>query len=191
MGENDIKINDRINYIDFLRAYGILVMIMGHVGFGGIFDKWIHTFHMPMFFIISGYFYKDKPLSILVVRRLKTVLLPYVFFGLIACLLYFAEIRQIDFAVFKILLWENTALNGVPLAGAIWFLAAMFLADVFFCLINKISTNINVITTVVVLVTIAGMVFATYLPFRLPFAADVAMVGVGLFHTGWLLTDIG
>ena len=35
------------------------------------------------------------------------------------------------------------------------------------------------------------MVFATYLPFRLPFATDVGMVGVGFIHTGRLLKEKG
>mgnify|MGYP007030225338 CR=1 FL=1 len=34
-------------------------MIMGHVGFGGHFDKWIHAFHMPMFFFVSGMFFRS------------------------------------------------------------------------------------------------------------------------------------
>lgn len=33
------------------------MMVMGHVGFGNKFDLWIHAFHMPMWFIISGYFF--------------------------------------------------------------------------------------------------------------------------------------
>lgn len=48
------NLTDRLNYIDCFRAIGICLMIMGHVGFGGHFDKWIHAFHMPMFFFVSG-----------------------------------------------------------------------------------------------------------------------------------------
>ena len=44
----------RIDYIDLFRAFGIILMIMGHIKFGGNFDKWIHAFHMPTFFFVSG-----------------------------------------------------------------------------------------------------------------------------------------
>ena len=47
----------RLNDVDLFRAVGIVLMIMGHVGFGNMFSKWIHIFHMPMFFVISGYFF--------------------------------------------------------------------------------------------------------------------------------------
>ena len=50
----------RVEYIDIFRAIGIILMIMGHVGFGDRFDYFIHAFHMPMFFIISGLFYKNN-----------------------------------------------------------------------------------------------------------------------------------
>ena len=54
----------RITFIDVFRGLGILLMVMGHIGFGGIFDKFIHAFHMPMFFFVSGYFYHRKVTSL-------------------------------------------------------------------------------------------------------------------------------
>lgn len=54
----------RVKYVDLVRTLGIILMIMGHVGFGKTFDYWIHAFHMPIFFIISGYFFMFKNLKI-------------------------------------------------------------------------------------------------------------------------------
>lgn len=50
----------RLDYIDVFRSLGILAMIMGHIGFGGRFDYFIHAFHIPMFFFISGFFIEKK-----------------------------------------------------------------------------------------------------------------------------------
>lgn len=50
--------------MDVFRGLGILLMVMGHIGFGGAFDKFIHAFHMPMFFFVSGYFYRKKDLAV-------------------------------------------------------------------------------------------------------------------------------
>lgn len=38
-------------------AVGIVLMVMGHIGFGKVFDILIHAFHMPMFFFVSGFLY--------------------------------------------------------------------------------------------------------------------------------------
>ena len=45
----------RLDYIDVFRSLGIIAMVMGHVGFGGKFDHFIHAFHMPMFFFIANF----------------------------------------------------------------------------------------------------------------------------------------
>ena len=50
---NDNNINsqtERIDYLDIARCIGIILMIMGHVGFSKRFDHFIHAFNMPMFF---------------------------------------------------------------------------------------------------------------------------------------------
>lgn len=74
----------RIEYIDVFRAFGIILMIMGHIWFGVWFDKFIHAFHMPMFFIISGYFCKCDEVEEkfkfwlkYVIKEAKALLVPY------------------------------------------------------------------------------------------------------------------
>lgn len=52
--------NGRIDSIDIFRGIGIIIMVMGHIGFGSIFDHLIHAFHMPMFYFISGMFFKAE-----------------------------------------------------------------------------------------------------------------------------------
>ena len=49
----------RIEYIDIARGIGILLVVMGHNDFGAISPfayKVIYSFHMPLFFFLSGYF---------------------------------------------------------------------------------------------------------------------------------------
>ena len=51
----------RIEYIDIVRGICILYMIAGHIDFRCVaFDHYIHAFHMPLFFLFSGFFFK-KP----------------------------------------------------------------------------------------------------------------------------------
>lgn len=67
----------RVDYIDALR--GILIMIMGHVDFGAAFDKYIHAFHMPAWFFLSGYFWNYDNLSYgeFVKKKIKAFIVPY------------------------------------------------------------------------------------------------------------------
>ena len=76
----------RVEYIDLFRAFGIVLMIMGHIKFGSHFDKWIHAFHMPMFFFVSGWFYRSKDgvsAGKQIIGKAKSLLLPYIVFEMV------------------------------------------------------------------------------------------------------------
>ena len=48
--------NKRVEWIDLAKGLGMLLVILGHcVCFGGIMHNAIFAFHMPLFFILSGY----------------------------------------------------------------------------------------------------------------------------------------
>ena len=60
-------------------------MVMGHIGYGQVFDKFIHAFHMPMFFLISGALFKKTnqySTGQYIRKKSKSLLLPYVVLGL-------------------------------------------------------------------------------------------------------------
>ena len=72
---------NRIVEIDLLKGFGIVLMIMGHIGFGKAFDTWIHSFHMPIFFVISGFLWKKRNISFkdFFKRKASSLLIPYCF----------------------------------------------------------------------------------------------------------------
>ena len=174
----------RIEYIDLLRSFGIVVMIMGHVGFSSFFDKWIHIFHMPIFFIISGYFYKPVSFSVMLKKRAKTLLVPYLCFGTLHLVIWFIMQGKIDSHSIYLFLWENT--GCIPIAGALWFLTAMFFAEIVFWFIQQMQLYDVWKTVIAGIVVVLGMAYATYIPYRLPLALDVSMVAVGLLQIGFL-----
>ena len=53
-----LKISERVDWVDFLKFIGILVVILGHINFP--LNGFIYTWHMPLFFMISGFFIKYK-----------------------------------------------------------------------------------------------------------------------------------
>lgn len=69
----------RVDYIDALRGILIMIMVMGHVDFGAAFDKYIHAFHMPAWFFLSGYFWNYDKLSYgeFVKKKIKALIVSY------------------------------------------------------------------------------------------------------------------
>ena len=140
MIEKNCKCNfqRRIEYLDIFRGIGIILMIMGHVVYTGKFEHFIHAFHMPMFFFISGYLYRDKEISIrdFFIKKAKTLLIPYFFYGILQyCFWLLTKWPQMDFQPLWHLFTINT--DGLAIAGSLWFLTALFWTDLMFFLIKK------------------------------------------------------
>lgn len=47
--------------VSICKAFGIILMVMIHAGIPG--DTFVSMFHMPLFFVMSGFCFKDKYLQ--------------------------------------------------------------------------------------------------------------------------------
>ena len=45
----------RIEWIDVSKGIGIILVLIGHISLNGGLNKFIYSFHMPLFFILSGF----------------------------------------------------------------------------------------------------------------------------------------
>lgn len=56
-----MAIKKRSNVIDIMKGIGILLVILGHcMPYENPLNRFIYSFHMPLFFMISGYLYNEK-----------------------------------------------------------------------------------------------------------------------------------
>lgn len=82
MSIEDTRINERNKIIDVIKGYGICLMVCGHSG--APFRNLIYLFHMALFFLASGYLWKDRNAmtrgGILhyVEKKVKSLWLPFV-----------------------------------------------------------------------------------------------------------------
>jgi polysaccharide biosynthesis protein PslL len=131
-GQNMSK---RIEYIDIAKGIGILLVVMAHNDFvlvSPFFYKFIYAFHMPLFFFVSGMFFKaELPFLTVLRRRFDTLLKPYLFTIL---LIYFMTLSftkvNFDMAtgrVLKALYANGHYIDWVQL----WFLPHLFVLNIF------------------------------------------------------------
>lgn len=76
---------------DILKGIAIIFVIMGHCAVGPL-RAFIFSFHMPLFFFITGYFLKIRPLCRELNLSLKRLMIPYIFSAF--CVLAIAAIRN-------------------------------------------------------------------------------------------------
>ena len=188
-----MKTKDRIDYIDVLRGIAIVLMIMGHIGFSVPFDKYIHCFHMPIWFFISGYFFRIRDVSIFpfIKKRIVSLLFPYLFWGIGHYLLWILiSYHQGDdiFEPLVNLFWYNTN-DKMPIAGALWFLTSLFWTEIIAFVLMKIFSNKLFRSIIILIISLAGCVLPEYFEIRLPWALDCSFVGLGFLYFGKLFKD--
>ena len=84
----------RLTYLDMVKGFGILLVILGHTYPDSNSIKiWIYSFHMPLFFIISGILLnhtntEDKDIKSIIISKFKSLIIPYIFFELLAIFIW-------------------------------------------------------------------------------------------------------
>jgi fucose 4-O-acetylase-like acetyltransferase len=91
---------NRLNWIDIAKGIGIVLVVIGHVGRGLVnsdiiadqdayyaLDNLIYSFHMPLFFLLSGYLayaqLEKHRVKTFVVSKVDVIIYPYVIWSLI------------------------------------------------------------------------------------------------------------
>lgn len=183
----------RLGYIDIAKALAITLIIVGHVGLvfnrdvvpGGMpyaLTRFAFTVHLPVFFMLSGYFlHADQPLSrALVKKNAKNLLLPYaaacvliiVLTTLAARLVYHTSMVQTAWRWLCASLWGAGATHPFALVqteriGGIWFLLALFWAHLLIAATARVKDPVR--TLIMVAALVLSVVAGTYvwLPFSL------------------------
>lgn len=179
----------RIGFVDVIRGLAIIIMIMGHLDFGYYFDYYIHSFHMPIWFFIAGWFYRGDKLSFsLVERKARRLILPYLIWGILHYPAWlFLNMRASDRLEPLInLFWINTNLI-MPIAGALWFLTCLFFSELIFSFIQTYITHKVIKIFCFITLGLMGYGIPMVLHIRLPWAVDVAFVSIGFILMGYLM----
>lgn len=177
--------SNRVENIDVLKGIGILFMVLGHMHFSKTFNHYVYAFHMPLFFLISGYLYK-KPalLKQAIWRKAKSLLIPYFSFGIGYWILWVAlhgkEAENL-FAPLRELLFNG--IDGLMYESALWFLPTLFVAYISFALIDKKITGFAYKTVIVFLLSFVGCITTRII-------YTVENVGGGIAVQGCLYSDI-
>lgn len=182
----------RDSTFDVMKGIGILAMIVGHSPIPKLLESFIFVWHMPLFFLVSGYFFKPKPNGEYIRKNVRQLILPYFLTSSMMILLtgvkhFFAGKGDTLTMVIAGLLGNGTSNNPTfseYSIGAIWFLLAMFWCRVIFNIICNGIGNRHLLGVIVLIVSI----IATYIGSILYVPTDI-LEGNGallFFYIGYL-----
>ena len=125
----------RVEYIDIARGIGILLVVMGHNDFSLVSPfayQVIYSFHMPLFFFLSGYFLNiSLPFFEFLKRRFHSLLKPY-FFTIF--LIYFTSVsfEKMRFGTALQRITKSVYGSGYYLDWVqLWFLPHLFVVSLY------------------------------------------------------------
>lgn len=134
----------RLDYLDSAKGFAIILVVLGHIyGNDNPIKYWLHSFHVPIFFIISGILLKhinteSKNMKNIINSKFKNLIIPYFMFELICIFVYMIK-NEFSFEVFKWNIMDTILLY--TRAQATWFLVCIFVAEIIFILMKKYLKN--------------------------------------------------
>lgn len=185
-----MEAKSRLEFVDIAKGIGIMIVCFGHSGAEDVVISWIGGFIVPLFFILSGYMYKDKgiPVGKDLYNKGKKLLKPYFFFSVVLLLIYkrFAWNDIVGVFYSRYCLYTYHAPDNIFFMKAtnspMWFLTAMFAMFPLFYIIMKNEKYIKWIILSYLLITWG----CTFLPILLPWSLDVAFIMAIFMYIGVL-----
>lgn len=179
----------RLNYLDMAKGIGIILVVAGHSGMcGDGLLAWLSSFHMPLFFVISGMLLshrqeETRPLTQSVQRKARSILLPYFTFSLIYLLI------ELVYRLWKHqeLSLSDAVLQSVSFYGisVLWFLPALFAGELLFLFIRKKTRHLLTIISCGVLCFVGVFCRNLYAAYDHPVSGSLFFVWLGyLIHAG-------
>ncbi|MGI2172540.1 acyltransferase family protein [Shewanella ulleungensis] len=159
--------DDRVDWVDYAKGIGIILVVYGHVlrglhsagfeflgRFYELSDSIVYSFHMPLFFFLSGLFFyqtlsKKGPVK-LVFSKIDTIFYPYVIWSILQGS---TEVIVSNYTNGNVTFSEVFSLLWSPRAQ-FWFLYDLFFIFIVFSLILNGNTKIRTVILFFLLIII-------------------------------------
>ncbi len=196
----------RLQWIDALKGIGIILVVFAHHSLPVALDTYIFSFHMPLFFFISGFLFDfgkyAESAANFVRGRFRSLIVPYFCFAVITGLFYFLLDTAFQPGVTNIEFFENSILHGtshilvafgpeVSYNPPLWFLTCLFVTELlFYGLTKKYYIEPKKLVFWLAISGVIGYLYSVYVPFRIPWNVDVALAAIVFYGAGNLFRKL-
>lgn len=181
-------------WIDIAKSIGIFLVVLAHaLPRDNYFWRLINLFHMPLFFIISGYLYQNKGSIIQFVKhKIITLWIPYITCSgitvLVTILLHLLRLMQYQYGFsIKYIVKIIFMLDMGPLLGASWFIQVLFYAAIAYNIVERFVDTIinkNEQQKTLILNTLSVLFLVIGLNTSLIFRGSVILNSIAYFNVG-------
>ena len=187
---------DRIHWIDIARGIGVIFIIYAHMLGSHDYRYLFYSFHIPLFFFLSGVVYSHKKyvnFFTFLKRSAKGLLIPYFIFAFICFCLWVIGLKTDNLFSPEIIkqflsIFYANSNNGLMIFNNIlWFLPTLFVTRILFAFIARLSVKTKVLVFVLILFSVFGYLFSIFAAnIKLPFGAETAFSAIAFYGAGFL-----
>lgn len=173
----------RLAWIDIAKGYGILLVILAHI----YKFEYIYSFHLPLFFIISGYTHNSTNVDfyIFLRKKFRTVVIPYFSLGTVLLLYSFItyaknnyETSQYVQLFVKFILQERL--------WTLWFLSCLFVLNIYFYwLVRLFRDDLRLIGAVVAALSVLMLIYYKSGGGAWIWNADASIIALTFYFSGY------
>lgn len=192
------------SWIDTLRFIAIVLMVIGHSGAPTIITNFIYGFHMPLFFVLSGFLYNDckwrqRGWHSFIKSRFNSYIIPYILWGIVNLIVnalyelsHTPNILGWLFSQGKHLFWLIYSFGGVsnlPNCTPLWFLPCLFISSLMLFGLMRMSTP-RIRATILMCAVFFVIAETSVVWFRLPWHIEAAVLGCFFMYLGGILKTV-
>ena len=194
---------ERIAYIDFMKCLCIMLIAMYHIDHDAFnylapnLNNALQAFRLPMYYFISGIFFKlYDGFGDFTRRKVNNILVPFVFFVVLSYV-----VRLIEYAarvavgsdpimVDPILLVQPFYLRYWPNTTPIWFLLSLFWVNIIFYALQRWIKPVWGLVLAAFALSVLGYWLGAN-KIQLPWMFDSSLVAMPYFILGWGMKRLG
>lgn len=175
---------DRIGWIDTAKGYGIIMVIIGHLSTPYI-TSIIYFFHMPLFFFISGFLFKeDSSFEIFIKKKIKRFLIPYLFLSTVIIVFNFIYINN----SFSLIKNELISFLIQRRYTTLWFVTCLFIMNLISYLLKRFVKNDIVIFMIILGTCLGCIIYWRTKGNPLVWNVDISVISLPFFYCGYLIS---
>ncbi|WP_234123164.1 acyltransferase family protein [Clostridium hydrogenum] len=191
--------NKRIEWIDVAKGIAMLLVILGHTSIPNSNLKLILSFHMPLFFFLSGYTFKLKGNFLTYLKKkIKSLLIPYFVFSVLTYIFWVVVERRImknsiGINIFKPMLgifYANNIHNYMIFDGVLWFIPCLFVTEMLFYFISRFVRGKLGLLVVLLAFIFIGFIDSKYMVYMLPWGIDIAFTAIIFYGFGYIVNGL-
>lgn len=174
---------ERQLWIDLLKGFGIILVTFAHLSPNYLLEKQIYSFHMCLFFFISGYLFKDgQNKKSYIIKKIKNLLIPFLIWNLI-CSGIELLIRHDVVAFFhKLFIIDGDLCWNAP----IWFLLILFATEIIFLFLQNVKIFNNKYIHHILIFILSLLIFILIGSNKMILKINLIPLGLLFFNFGYI-----